>query len=83
MKSILGRVTDSGRISLPAEFRKAVGLEHGGAVVVELAGREIRIRTVDEAVARAQARTRQLLGSKREGSVEAFLAARRREAARE
>jgi AbrB family looped-hinge helix DNA binding protein len=83
MKSVLGRVAGSGRISLPAEFRKAVGLEHGGAVVVELEGTEIRIRTVDEAVARAQERTRRLLGGKREGSVEAFLTARRRDAARE
>ncbi|HTU55848.1 MAG TPA: AbrB/MazE/SpoVT family DNA-binding domain-containing protein [Acetobacteraceae bacterium] len=83
MKSVLGRVTESGRISLPAEFRRQVGLEHGGAVVVELAGQEIRIRTIDETVARAQALTRRILGDKREGSVASFLAARRRDTARE
>jgi AbrB family looped-hinge helix DNA binding protein len=46
-----GRVSESGRLSIPAEFRKAVGLDHGGDVVVELAGREIRIRTVDDFLA--------------------------------
>jgi AbrB family looped-hinge helix DNA binding protein len=80
MTSVRAKVTDSGRLSLPAEFRKAVGLERGGDVVVELAGREIRIRTVDEVVARAQALTHELLGGKAEASLSAFLAERRREA---
>ncbi len=80
MTAIHARVSGSGRLSIPAEFRKAVGLEHGGDVVVELNGHEIRIRTVDEIVDRAQAMTRRLLGGKRCGSVEAFLAERRKEA---
>ncbi len=83
MNAIHGRVSKSGRISLPAEFRKAVGLDGGGEVVVELDGREIRIRTVDEVVAGAQARTRRLLAGKSASSVDAFLALRRREAAKE
>jgi AbrB family looped-hinge helix DNA binding protein len=83
MKAIHGRVTASGRISLPAEFRKAVGLHGGGDVVVELAGDEIRIRSVEAVVARAQAIARRLLGDDPEGSVDAFIAERRREAARE
>ena len=77
MNAIQGRVSKSGRISLPAEFRKAVGLDHGGDVVVELQGREIRIRTIDEVISRAQTLTRQLLGSKPSASVDAFLAERR------
>lgn len=83
MNAIHGRVSTSGRISLPAEFRKAVGLHDGGDVVVELAGDEIRIRTVDAVVARAQAIARRLLGDGPEGSVDAFLEERRREAAQE
>ena len=83
MNSIRGRVSESGRLSLPAEFRKAVGLERGGEVVVELEGREIRIRTVDEVVAQAQALTRRLLRDRRDSSVDAFLAERRREAGAE
>ncbi len=83
MDAIHGRVSKSGRISLPAEFRKVVGLDHGGDVVVELDGREIRIRTVEEVVSRAQALTRRLLGDKPSASVGAFLAERRRNAAQE
>ena len=53
MNALKGRVSESGRLSIPAEFRKTVGLEHGGDVVIELVGREIRIRTIDEVVAQA------------------------------
>jgi AbrB family looped-hinge helix DNA binding protein len=80
MNGVRARVSESGRISLPAEFRKAVGLERGGDVVVELDGREIRIRTLDEVVAHAQALTHRLLRGKPDATVDAFLAERRREA---
>ena len=83
MNAIRGRVTESGRVSLPAELRKAIGLDRGGDVVFELNGREIRIRTVDEVIDQAQAITKRLLGGKPEASVDAFLAERRREAKRE
>jgi AbrB family looped-hinge helix DNA binding protein len=83
MNAIHGRVSKSGRISLPAEFRKIVGLDHGGDVVVELNGSEIRIRTIDEVISRAQAETRHLLGGKSSASVDAFLAERRRDASKE
>lgn len=83
MTAVQGRVSRSGRLSIPAAFRKAAGLEHGGNVVIELHDREIRIRTIDEVIARSQAITRRLLGGKRETSVEAFLTERRREAERE
>jgi hypothetical protein len=55
MNAVHGWVTTSGHISLPAESRKAAGLYAGGDAVVELAGDEIRIRTVDAVVARVQA----------------------------
>ena len=83
MNAARGRVSESGRLSIPAKFRKAVGLDHGGDVVVELAGREIRIRTVDEVIAQSQALTRRLIGTKPAASVGDFLAERRREAERE
>jgi AbrB family looped-hinge helix DNA binding protein len=83
MNMTQGRVSKSGRISLPAEFRKVVGLDHGGDVVIELTGNEIRIRTIDEVLSHAQALTRQLLGDKPSASVDAFLAERRRDAQRE
>lgn len=83
MNATRGRVSESGRVSLPAEFRKAVGLEHGGNVVIELEGRGIRIRTVEEVVNQAQALTRQLIGGKPGSSVDDFIAERRREAEKE
>jgi antitoxin component of MazEF toxin-antitoxin module len=78
------KVSESGHLSIPTELLTAVGLERGGDVVIELDGRDIRIRTVAEAVAQAQALTRQLLGDRlAEASVDNFLAKRRREAERE
>ncbi len=78
MKAIHRRVSTSGRISLPEEFRKAVGLHAGGAVVMELVGDEIRIRSIPAVVARAQALSHRILGDGPEGSVQAFLDSRRR-----
>jgi AbrB family looped-hinge helix DNA binding protein len=83
MNAVRAQVSKSGRISLPAAFRKAVGLDRGGAVMVELAEHEIRIRSLDEVVSRAQALTRRLLGGAPDASVDAFLANRRRGAERE
>ncbi len=83
MSSVFAKISKTGRLSIPAQLRKAVGLERGGDVVVELDGSDIRIRTVDEVVSRAQALTRRLLGDKPDASLEAFLAQRRREGERE
>jgi AbrB family looped-hinge helix DNA binding protein len=83
MISTLGRITESGRISIPAEFRKSMGLQAGGQVMIELTDGELRIRTVDETVARAQALTRELLGNAPDASVAAFLRHRREDAKRE
>ena len=83
MNALKGRVSETGRLSIPADIRKAVGLERGGDVVIELVRREMRIRTVDEVVAQAQAIARRLTEGKPDASVDAFLAGRRREAERE
>lgn len=83
MKVAHCQVSKSGRLSLPAPFRKALGLEQGGRVVVELDEEEIRILTQQQAVKRAQALSKRLLGNKPGTSVDDFIAERRREAARE
>lgn len=83
MNAVHGRVSRSGRINLPAEFRRAVGLDHGGDVIVELDGRDIRIRTVDEVVERSQALAQRLLAGKPAASVDAFIEERRRDASKE
>jgi bifunctional DNA-binding transcriptional regulator/antitoxin component of YhaV-PrlF toxin-antitoxin module len=77
-KFISGRITPSGRINLPVEFRRAIGAERGGDVVVELDGDEIRIRTIHAAVARSQALARRLFGDNPAVSSDAFLAERKR-----
>jgi AbrB family looped-hinge helix DNA binding protein len=83
MSAVRAKVSESGRLSLPSDIRRAVGLERGGDVVVELDGHEIRIRTVAEVIARAQKLTKKLLGDRDGTSVDDFLAARREEAERE
>lgn len=48
-KSILsGRVTESGRLSLPAELRRKVGLDKGGPVRIDIVEGSIRITTMNE-----------------------------------
>jgi AbrB family looped-hinge helix DNA binding protein len=83
VNAIRGRVSETGRLSLPAEIRKAVGLERGGDVIVELDDHDIRIRTIVEVVAHAQDLVRRLLPAGPEASVAGFLAERRRESAEE
>jgi AbrB family looped-hinge helix DNA binding protein len=83
MRAVSAKVSKTGRVVIPADFRKELGLDHGANVVIELAGREIRIRTVDDVIAQAQAIARRLAAGKPDASVDAFLAERRREAERE
>jgi bifunctional DNA-binding transcriptional regulator/antitoxin component of YhaV-PrlF toxin-antitoxin module len=83
MNAVRARVSESGRLSLPAEFRRAVGLERGGDVVVELNGQEMRIRTIDEVIDHAQELSRRMLSGKPDITVDDFLAERRIEAAKE
>jgi AbrB family looped-hinge helix DNA binding protein len=73
-------MSDTGRVTVPMEVRAALGLERGGAVVLELVDGELRLRSVAAAMDRARALTRQLTAGKRGVSVEDFLADRRREA---
>jgi AbrB family looped-hinge helix DNA binding protein len=80
--SVLARIDPAGRLSIPARHRKALGLEAGGPVVVALEGKEVRVRAVADVMAELQAETARLLAGP-DASVDAFLAERRAEAARE
>ena len=72
MNAVQGRVSEAGLLNIPVEFRKPVGLEHGGDVVIDLVGREIRIRTINEAVAQVQAIARRLSAGNPDASVDGF-----------
>jgi AbrB family looped-hinge helix DNA binding protein len=72
-------ITANGRMSLPADIRKRLGLSGGGALLVEETPEGIVLRTVAQAIAHAQALARKYTVGKPEASVDAFLANRRAE----
>lgn len=71
-------ITANGRMSLPADIRKRLGLERGGAILVEETDDGVILRTVDQAVAKAQAIAKRYAAHP-DASVDAFLAARRQD----
>jgi AbrB family looped-hinge helix DNA binding protein len=72
-------ITPNGRMSLPADVRKRLGLSGGGAVYLDETEDGVVLRTASQAVARAQALAKQYTGGNPDASVEAFLARRRDE----
>jgi AbrB family looped-hinge helix DNA binding protein len=83
MNKIRVRVSSSGRVGIPADVRRAMGLEEGGVVTMEMDGNDLRIRTLREGVARAQALVRQIAGDSEDLWSDELIAERRREAAKE
>lgn len=76
------RMAPNGRLSVPAKFRKALGLESGGVVILSLRDGEIRIRPIQAVLAEIQAMVAPYLKTSGD-TVEQFLADRRAEAAQE
>ncbi len=74
--SLQVNITANGRMSLPAGIRKRLGLEGGGAVLIEETADGVILRTVSQAVARAQAIAKKYTDHP-DASVDAFLASRR------
>ena len=81
MASVL-RVADTGRLNIPVQVRKLVGLERGGQVSVWVEDGEIRVRPVRDVMAALQAEAADIF-SRTDESVALFLAERRAEAERE
>jgi AbrB family looped-hinge helix DNA binding protein len=71
-------IMPNGRMSLPAAMRRRLGLEGGGAVLVEETADGVMLRTVGQAVARAQMIARQYRDHP-DASVDSFLVRRRAE----
>jgi len=71
-------ITPNGRMSLPADICKRLGLTGGGAVWLDETDDGVILRTVPQIVAQAQALARQYRDAP-DSSVDAFLADRARE----
>jgi AbrB family looped-hinge helix DNA binding protein len=72
-------ITATGRMSLPIEVRKKLGLSEGGQVFLEETEDGVVLRTAAQAVARAQAIARQFTSNQPRSSTDAFLSSRRAE----
>ena len=68
-------ITPNGRMSLPADIRKRLGLTGGGAVYLDETADGVVLRTVPQIVAQAQALARRYRDAPG-ASVDAFLADR-------
>lgn len=81
-KVVRTRVGEGGRIVLPAEFRRDLGVDVGDEVRLMWEDGEVRIFTLDHAIMRAQQLVRRYVP---EGTslVDELIAERRAEAARE
>lgn len=53
--TVVTKITQGGRIVIPAEYRQALGLHIGDEVIMQLEGEELRVLTPRQAVRRAQA----------------------------
>ncbi len=76
------KVAEGGRIVIPAEFRKRLGVQVGDDIILQFTDGEVRLFTLEEAVRRAQEMVRRYVP---EGVslVDELSAERRAEAARE
>jgi AbrB family looped-hinge helix DNA binding protein len=58
MVALQTKVTEGGRVVIPAEFRRQLGLQVGSDVILDIADGELRIRSVQQAIQRAQSLVR-------------------------
>jgi AbrB family looped-hinge helix DNA binding protein len=65
MAQIKTHLSQGGRIVIPADYRKALGLKPGDDVVLVLEGNEVRLATPRQAVKRAQSLVRQYVSKGR------------------
>lgn len=79
---VLVRLTDNGLVSVPAEYRKLLGVNDGEMLVARVEDGELRLRPIRQVVADLQARVAKH-ADRSESGVDWLLRERRREAARE
>ena len=54
MQAIKTKVSEGGRVVIPSEYRKQLGIEIGSEVTIQIVDGEMRIFTLEQAVKRAQ-----------------------------
>lgn len=70
MQAIKTRISEGGRVVIPAEYRKQLGVEVGTEVMIQLVDGEMRIFTLEQAVKRAQELVRRYVPESRSLSTE-------------
>ena len=53
------KIAEGGRVVIPAEYRKSLGVQAGDEVILVLEDQEVRILTLERAIEQAQALVRQ------------------------
>jgi len=79
---VRARIGAGGRLVIPAELRRQLGLDEGVAVVMRVEDGELRLLTVDESIRGVQERLKPYRGVS-PSIVDEFIADRHAEAARE
>lgn len=76
-----GKLVSGGRLQVPADIRRELGLTDGDPVMLRVVDGELHVRPVHNALSRVQSRLRAHVGL--EGSLSEELIADRRRAARD
>ena len=82
MQQVVTKVDRNGRVFIPAEYRRELGLQAGDGVIVQMHPGELRILSRLEAMRRAQEIVARYVAPDR-SLVDELIADRRAEAARE
>jgi bifunctional DNA-binding transcriptional regulator/antitoxin component of YhaV-PrlF toxin-antitoxin module len=81
-RSATARISESGRLSIPADMRRELGIEKGGLVSLLIDETGLHIETTQQFVRRIQKMARED-GWHKAGSVDDFIASKREDARRE
>lgn len=82
MRDFRSKIAEGGRVVIPADYRRTLGLEIGDEVIVRMAEGEVHILTRAHALKKAQALVRKHV-PKEKSLVRELLRERRSEGARE
>lgn len=82
MTAYKGRIVSGGRLQIPADVRKMLGLADGDEVLIEVVDGELRVRSFRATLARVRAMVREHMPDG-VGLTEELMADRRAAAARE